>query len=488
MHRLILTGAMLCVAGLPLITDQRVGARSEKSIDALADFPQSVAAIDLFEQDAEREFSSALAAYKAQNKESLDFNSAIVSWNGLIERFFAQCTKLTFLFLLMDNQEVNKRAQMAAQSMGAKLWAACRDEEALSLCLSFAEKAIQNPGLINPSERGWLSTILESVKTGWPDESPLREKADRLQTELSKQEVLLFTYGKGALPEKNLPADRSVAVINWNVCFFNYGMSILFGGVLPWQSRIKKVASKIRSCDADVVCLQEVFSQEAAVELYNLLQFDYAHFYMNIGPKLYGFDAEALGLPSGLFVASRYPLQNAAFVPYNREETQKVRGYGVFMGDLCSRDKVLARIATTHLQPGSAPEDESYRGVQIDAILSHLRATDLSNTPCFLCGDLNIEKGSGEYKRLAQNFADLYTGVEWTCCELRNYWWKAAQDPGRFQALGLEVEWIDYFLRLRSGKRTPAAGNTRVISVNDPRSPQTALSDHQIMKTELIFH
>ena len=89
---------------------------------------------------------------------------------------------------------------------------------------------------------------------------------------------------------------------------------MLFGGVLPWENRVDRIALFLKKSEADILFLQEVFSTTAGNQLYSKLKEQYAHFYLHIGPKISGFDAKNFGIPSGLFVASKYPLENPHFL------------------------------------------------------------------------------------------------------------------------------------------------------------------------------
>ncbi len=84
----------------------------------------------------------------------------------------------------------------------------------------------------------------------------------------------------------------------------------------PWRDRLGALTALIRSTNADVVCLQEVHPDDAIQELYHALKDQYSYFYGAIGPRFLGFDLSALGLPSGLFVASKYPVENPEFSLY----------------------------------------------------------------------------------------------------------------------------------------------------------------------------
>jgi len=262
-------------------------------------------------------------------------------------------------------------------------------------------------------------------------------------------------------------------VLNWNVCFFPESLSLLFGGVLPWEDRIVGVANQIIESDADIVCLQEVFSRESAEKLYHLLEKEYAYFYINIGLKPFGFNTDMIGLSSGLFVASKVKIENPQCILF--QKTPSIRGYAFFSMEIPN----IGNLITTHLNPGNDPIDLIYREEQIREILMFIK-TQQNTNPVFLCGDLNIERNSSEYKEAIEpNFIDSYQGKEWTCLELRDYWWKAERNIEKFKSFGFSYESIDYYLSLK-GRNTPML-TTHLILVNDPMHPEKALSDHQAM-------
>jgi endonuclease/exonuclease/phosphatase family metal-dependent hydrolase len=467
------------------ITNEPTQLFSEKEIaKAVAYFPTTEEAIERFKGETLAETSRRLAAFKVQAKASLSFDSVVVGWHHLVEYLFAKRVALGFTFLTSSEEAVRAKGEKAAEELSRELFQLCKDQEALGIVLAYAEQVNRNPNLITPSQKGWLKSLLE---TAAESSTPLQQKAEGVLGELSKQAILNYTYQKGEAKEKVLPEDKRVAIINWNVCFFHYDLSMLFGGVLPWQVRIDRVAEEVRRQDADLVCLQEVFSQEAAEQLYQKLKGEYAHFYINIGPKLCGFDLFALGIPSGLFVASKYPLGNPVFTPFDKNQTPKVRGYGFFTCEILSENRPFAVLTTTHLHPGNDVEDVRFRERQVNAILESLKAKASNGIPSFLCGDLNIERDGETYKKLTQGFINNYEGPDWTCCELRNYWWRAGQNAQLFEQLGLELEWVDYFMRLKEAAHHLQSVKTRIVPVNNPSQPQNALSDHQLMHTIITF-
>jgi endonuclease/exonuclease/phosphatase family metal-dependent hydrolase len=199
---------------------------------------------------------------------------------------------------------------------------------------------------------------------------------------------------------------------------------------------------------------------------------------------VFGFDEQSFGIPSGLFFASKYPINNPVFQPYNFQETPKNRAYGFFSAEIMDHETPIAKIITTHLQPNSTEEDLQYRHGQIQAIVKKSH----NMIPTFVCGDLNIEKDSVEYKKeLEPYFIDYYHDSNWTCCELRDFWWKANQNINQFQKFESPLETIDYFLQMKSSRFSPLEVETRIFPVNFLDNPQDSLSDHQMMISQIKF-
>jgi endonuclease/exonuclease/phosphatase family metal-dependent hydrolase len=128
------------------------------------------------------------------------------------------------------------------------------------------------------------------------------------------------------IDEKN----TSFSILNFNVCFLPGKLSLLYGGMLPWKSRIQKIAAKINQIDADVVCLQEVFEGKSAQMLYEMMKDKYTHFYINIGPRTFGFTEGSAGLSSGLFIASKIKMENPEYIPFEKSGIHMKRGFSLF--------------------------------------------------------------------------------------------------------------------------------------------------------------
>ncbi len=286
----------------------------------------------------------------------------------------------------------------------------------------------------------------------------------------------LFSCVRGTAPVKSLPADRKITTLNWNVCCFAGNLSLFFGGVRPWTERMDGIVQQIIDLNPDIVCLQEVFSEVAIDALYRGLKSNFAYFYLHIGPKEYSFDLEKLRrIPSGLFVASKYPLDEPFFYPYNvsKNETEPTRGYGFFMGNLFNR----VCICTTHLQPGDEEKDREIRNNQLTAINEH---TPKGHSTCIFA-DLNIEYGSDEYKKSVESrFVNHYKGGknEWTCCELKDAWFNPEQYSKSLLQGSLPLQRIDAVLEIRRIKKLALGVKCQVVPLVRLDEPKNALSDH----------
>src|SRR5690606_8728250 len=93
--------------------------------------------------------------------------------------------------------------------------------------------------------------------------------------------------------------------------------------------------------------IYETFDTKSAFLLAEKLkEKGYTHFYFNIGPQ-------ALGVSSGIFVASKYEIGQPEFTRFPKETLvgrTKAAAKGIFAFDLKSHGKSFARIHATHLQ------------------------------------------------------------------------------------------------------------------------------------------
>jgi len=451
---------------------------SPKSV--LDQFPNSDGQVESKAKSVLAEFDIQYAEFIKQSHRSATFDSVITGWNRLIYPAFHQAAIFSYLPLITQNGDLLKSAGLESKLIAQKLFSSMNNEKALDLVIDFANNAVKLSA-ITPYERYELGLVLETAL-----QTPSAEKVKETLSRIKHLPSANFCYQKGEHKEKNLPHSNKLSVLSWNVCCLEGLFPMLFGGVLPWKDRIDRIAGKITELDPDVLCLQEVFSKAANTFLLEKLRKKYSHFYFNIGPNPAGFSVERLGIPSGLFIASKYPLEKASFTSYNDDQTPLFRRYGFFSAYICNKGETLARLITTHLQPGGEEKDGLYRKNQMAALSGTIRG---EKAPVVLCGDLNTVKGTEEATNLFSNYtSSSYTGIDWTCCELRDYWWKASQNTEAFGKLPPNKEWLDYFFILKNepGKRVTLA--TKILIASDLSKPEDALSDHQILFTDVTLY
>lgn len=200
-----------------------------------------------------------------------------------------------------------------------------------------------------------------------------------------------YIFTKGNAPTKTLPEDRTFTLLSWNICCVGGGYAITNGGVMPWSYRIDDIANRIIEKDADVNCIYETFDVESAFVLCEKLQQKgYSHFYYNMGQGTFG-------ITSGIFVASKYEIQNPEFTPYPLETLvgrTKNAAKGLFSFDLVSSATSFAHVITTHLQhseqPGSPTEEEfAARRAQMEIVMQ--KVNQVRDKCLVVTGDLNLD-------------------------------------------------------------------------------------------------
>lgn len=418
---------------------------------ALDKIPSTQEAIINYSDSAKTEFQSQLEKFKSIPSSKRTFENTVLSWNQMMETLWTKTVELAFLSKAVEDPAALNRAQKELIFLIAKLQGASRDKENLQIFIDFANSP--QGAKLSPPEAYELSQLLATGDFAW-----------------EKKNMLPYQELKGKAKPIN---NKTITVLNWNVCFFPSNLSLFFGGVLPWPERIENVAKMILSNKPNLVCLQEVFSKEAALKLYELLKDNYAYFYIHIGVKPFGFNPDLFGMSSGLFIASNYKLENPTYVPFN--DTSRSHGYGFFVANIDT-----LTIISTHLTPGTETTDQSIRSAQMNQILKF--ADDhLASNHIFLCGDLNIESKSPEYNKIVfPNFDDYSNNLGWTCLELSDFWWKARQNVKVFNSLKIPKETIDYVLKIK-GPALVLDVSTKLIQANNPKAPQDALSDHQAL-------
>ncbi len=288
-----------------------------------------------------------------------------------------------------------------------------------------------------------------------------------------------FSSMNGKAEDKILPADRKFTLLSWNVCCIGGGYSISDGGVLPWSFRLDAIIDKIIESDADVNCLNEVYDAESAHRICERLKENgYTRFYFNIGPR-------ALGVSSGILVASKYEIEKPEFTPFPKEtllgRTQFTEK-GIFSFDVSSRSKPFARIVATHLQHSEEPEfpTEAEVAARRKQMAIVVEKTNAVRDRCILvAGDLNLDDKEYESSPWKSQFVK---GADFT----EKTW---GGDAYCARLVGKPVSGplnLDYAFAVKG-----TAASIRTTLVRTGYDPETikkeALSDHEGLLSEAIL-
>ena len=208
---------------------------------------------------------------------------------------------------------------------------------------------------------------------------------------------------------KELPCQRAFTMSSWNVCCMVAGFAI-GENLPPWKYRIDGIVRNILLKDSDVVCLYETFDTKAAFLISERLKEAGYHFgYFNIGSR-------ALGVSSGLMVASKYKIVDPEFTPFPKDTllgVSKFSSKGFFTFSLASEGKAFARIITTHLQHSETaqhptPEERTARRLEMELITQKAEQESPQPLATVVTGDLNLNDAEYQSLRLDTRFDEGY--------------------------------------------------------------------------------
>jgi endonuclease/exonuclease/phosphatase family metal-dependent hydrolase len=174
-------------------------------------------------------------------------------------------------------------------------------------------------------------------------------------------------------------SDTRLRVMTWNL-WWQYG---------PWEQRQPAIALTMTAIDADIICIQEVWStpdQNQAAELANLLDFDHA----------YASRVELDGVEVGNAVLSRWPIEYYETMPLPAaDHVQEFR--------LCLRADIDGpegplQVFSTHLNWRFDQSD--VRQEQVHTIARFVDGSPERDYPPILCGDFNATPDSDEIRML----------------------------------------------------------------------------------------
>ncbi len=184
-----------------------------------------------------------------------------------------------------------------------------------------------------------------------------------------------FTYLKGN-PKAEKPEGHTYKLMTLNACMLWGGLPVPLGGMRPPNKRVDALAKKIKKLDPDVLVMQEV-AFDPAIKLHKKLKKNYPHFFTRIGPN-------PPLMESGLFIASKYKILNAGFIPFPDQVGIK---RGAFWFETLDRAFI-----TTHMEFGDTPEGRKKRKAQFDLIKEQIQELQIMGKTCFLLGDFNLDR------------------------------------------------------------------------------------------------
>lgn len=266
-----------------------------------------------------------------------------------------------------------------------------------------------------------------------------------------------FTYLAGEGEERD-QQDDSLTMMTLNACMMPGGLPFAFGGLPPASRRIEELAELIQTHLPATLVMQEM-AYPASRALYERIKDHYPHFFVRIGPN-------SPLMESGLFIASRYPIKDSGFVPFDNQ-CAITRGFFWIETPDCV-------IFNSHLEPGE--NNNAMRADQMKKLRSKMCEFD---KPCFLLGDLNIDRyleGHYEECQIAETFHDPLPKHTPTCSTLLEYEMKGQRPPT------ITDEQNDYALLFKREGRRPFDLDVELVDTYpDNGDPYKAISDHKAL-------
>ena len=161
------------------------------------------------------------------------------------------------------------------------------------------------------------------------------------------------------------------------------------------NTRATEIAENIatnENTQPDIICFQEVFDRNASKNLLGILQNSYSNIVYNVAPN-------EVGLNSGLVIASKFPIIDINFRPFNNlsgEDYLSNKGLLKVTVDLGNNKS--ATIYNAHLQAKTGKKYDQIRFEELAEIKSWIQQDQTSQIPnskyenqgVFFMGDLNL--------------------------------------------------------------------------------------------------
>ncbi len=481
-----------------------IGSVANSSADPYQVLPLTEEAVERFMRQAEDHVVKTVGRLTSIPSDQKSAEKIMRPWNRLSNEILETFTVLSFLTKsTFPSKTAAGTAMQSFQTFLSK--SLVQNTHLYRSLMDYVEQSLRKNPLLSPYERYEIDCLLNSCEQIKSSLTPKeQETLKELKTLNSQNPKTPFMSFKSPTPEKSCKQKyplEGLSILTLNSCFVPTNFPFLFGGVYsPWQQRVSLLAKKILSLDADVVCLQEIHAEDASLALYDQLKSKYTYFYGAIGPRVLGFSLNTLGLPSGLFVASKYPIEKPRFTLFTKSGFPM--NYGFFDFVLKNGDTPIGHLYTTHLQSLDYPQFDQIRASQLQQILDQMHSdldAEKQKTPFFLCGDLNIPYGSKEPGEalIRAHFYDDYNKNQQqidetssTCTDyFTNYLFSSSKNPDEIDP---NFQIIDYALLLRSvpspNQHSSNEGyrmTTAKIPMHDLKKPDSAISDHHALLSSI---
>lgn len=395
-----------------------------------------------------------------------DYDSAYQVWSNLLFRFFSLQLEIQQTITLSTNDSVRECAKNELIGITENVQKMLSSS---TLHSTFIFNALDAQKL-SPQQRQITAAVLRELEQG-----------DSLAV-LAQYPQAFYSQQMGLAKPLKSEALTKLKVFTANIVCFPGSLPYLYGGVRPWKMRIDPLVEIILKADAEVVCLQEVWDPEAMQTLIDKLKDAYAFFIYNAGDPAGTLQVSKAGYNSGLFIASKLPLERCDFLRFPRSIPQG-SNRGILTATLRAGNRDVT-IFNTHLQHGATIEHTSIRKEQLLFCYDNLRT---STSMGILVGDLNINAFLPECSEsgLSHLFsipyiANLDNGVEKATCS--NYLSDLVATPlDQRNEIRPTYELLDYCIMPRgSYSKNP---EQILIPLAFTDRPADSLSDHHALLT-----
>ncbi len=331
--------------------------------------------------------------------------------------------------------------------------------------------------LLSPQQRDLTQKILSKVINS------NQEALKRLEASET------YNFVSSMIPTRAKGVSNRLRVLTANILCFAEPFNYFFGGVAPWKGRIDNIVKKIVATKADIICLQEVWDSEVVSVLKERLKKEYSCFIYNIGSQYGTLNPDEIGFNSGLFIASKIPLESVLFLPFDKMAPAKGGIQRGALGGEFIAGGAKWRFVATHLQQGVDDAAQEIRKDQFEAC-SNL----LGSSRGFIIGDLNINAFTPEFQNslLFEQFFIPYLqgkkGVTRKTATATDYFNDLVHTPPlEREKVKPTYELLDYCVVRKNSVATKLIAQEKIalFSVKDPTG---ALSDHHGLLTIWQMH